>query len=135
MGLVLKGYKMAICLVVDDDVDNRIVASAIAKRCGFQVEEFSFGEEALSFCAKKIPEVIILDWIMPNMSGAEFLFRLRSFDGGQLPYVVMVTGRGEILNIGDSLAAGQSYLAGADSFIAKPYRSGKLAEALNGVRQ
>ena len=69
---------MKTCLVVDDSKVIRKVARHILEALHFNVEEAGDGREALDRCeAGNLPDVILLDWNMPVMSGMEFLRSLR----------------------------------------------------------
>ena len=81
---------MKTCLVVDDSSVVRKVARRILEDIGYQVAEAADGVEALAACKEAMPEVILLDWNMPVMTGFEFLgdaaprARRRSAQGGVL---------------------------------------------------
>ena len=68
---------MKTCLIVDDSKVIRKVARHILETLDFQVEEAGDGREALDRCVAKMPDVVLLDWNMPVMSGMEFLKVLR----------------------------------------------------------
>ena len=68
---------MKSCLIVDDFKVIRKVARHILETLEFEVEEAGDGQEALSRCEAKMPDVVLLDWNMPVMSGMEFLKMLR----------------------------------------------------------
>ena len=68
---------MKTCLIVDDSKVIRKVARHILETLEFQVEEAGDGREALDRCEAKMPDVVLLDWNMPVMSGMEFLKLLR----------------------------------------------------------
>ena len=68
---------MKSCLIVDDSKVIRKVARHILETLEFEVEEAGDGQEALTRCEAKMPDVVLLDWNMPVMSGMEFLRLLR----------------------------------------------------------
>src|SRR3546814_307991 len=68
---------MKTCLVVDDSKVIRKVARHILETLDFEVTEAGDGREALDACLESTPDVILLDWNMPVMSGMDFL-RARS---------------------------------------------------------
>ena len=70
------------CLVVDDSKVIRKVARHILESMSFAVEEAADGQEALTFCRANRPDVILLDWNMPVMSGMEFLGAFNDLDYG-----------------------------------------------------
>ena len=64
---------MKTCLVVDDSKVIRKVARHILETLDFEVSEAGDGREALDACLASPPDVILLDWNMPVMSGMDFL--------------------------------------------------------------
>ena len=68
---------MKSCLVVDDSKVIRKVARHILETLNFAVAEAEDGRQALTHCESSMPDVILLDWNMPVMSGMEFLRALR----------------------------------------------------------
>src|SRR3954453_11072333 len=82
---------MKSCLIVDDSKVIRKVARHILETLEFDVEEAGDGQEALSRCEAKMPDVVLLDWNMPVMSGMEFLKMLRQRGHSDQPKVVFCT--------------------------------------------
>ena len=68
---------MKTCLVVDDSKVIRKVARHILETLNFEVSEAGDGREALDSCLASAPDVVLLDWNMPVMSGMDFLRALR----------------------------------------------------------
>ena len=64
---------MKTCLVVDDSKVIRKVARHILETLDFTVSEAGDGQEALDACRVGTPDLVLLDWNMPVMSGIEFL--------------------------------------------------------------
>jgi two-component system chemotaxis response regulator CheY len=106
------------CLVVDDSRVIRKVACRILADLAFETEEAADGEAALESCRRKMPDVILLDWQIPNMDGAEFLRTLRGQQGGNNPVVVFCTTENDLAHITEALSAG------ADEYIMKPFDRG-----------
>ena len=73
------------CLIVDDSRVIRKVSRHIVETLGFEVDEAADGQEALAKCDEGMPDVILLDWNMPVMSGIEFLTQLRDRPDGRAP--------------------------------------------------
>jgi two-component system, chemotaxis family, chemotaxis protein CheY len=105
---------MKSCLVVDDSKVIRKVARHILETLDFNVDEAEDGREALSRCDENMPDVVLLDWNMPVMSGMEFLRALRQSDRTQ-PKVVFCTTENDIGHIRAAIAAG------ADEYVMKPF--------------
>ena len=116
---------MKTCLVVDDSRVIRKVSRRILEDLGFEVAEAGDGVEAMAWCGAVLPDVVLLDWRMPQMDGLEFLRRLRALRGGDAPKVIFCTVENEIERIREALDAG------ADEFIMKPFDSGIVAGKLS----
>ena len=106
---------MKICLVVDDSKVIRKVARHILETLDFAVDEAEDGREALDRCGTRMPDVILLDWNMPVMSGMEFLRALRQSEHLSQPKVVFCTTDNDVAHIRAALAAG------ADEYVMKPF--------------
>ncbi|MBI2687009.1 MAG: response regulator [Acidobacteria bacterium] len=78
-------------LIVDDNPDARILLKKQLQSLGWAIYEAADGAEALETCAKVLPGVVVLDLMMPNVDGFEFLSRLRATDRGRATPVLVVT--------------------------------------------
>jgi two-component system chemotaxis response regulator CheY len=114
------------CLIVDDSRVIRKVACRILQDLKFATDEAEDGLVALAACRSKMPELILLDWSMPNMNGIEFLKSLRRERGGDQPVVVFCTTENDVAHINEALGAG------ANEYVMKPFDreiiAAKLAE-------
>ncbi len=108
---------MKFCLIVDDSRVVRKVASRIVHDLGFECGEAEDGQKAYEACQQSMPDVIILDWNMPIMSGIEFLEKLRQMEKGKEPKVVFCTTENDMSHIQRAMQAG------ADEYIMKPFDS------------
>ena len=106
---------MKSCLIVDDSKVIRKVARHILETLEFEVEEAGDGQEALSRCEAKMPDVVLLDWNMPVMSGMEFLRALGSETLPHRPKVVFCTTENGMAHIRAAIEAG------ADEYVMKPF--------------
>ena len=79
-------------LVVDDDQDSRQAVSLYLSKAGFAVRSAPNGREALYHLLTAVPDVIVLDLVMPEMSGVEFLHILRSYIRWTTLPVLVLTG-------------------------------------------
>lgn len=118
---------MKTCLVVDDSRVIRKVACRILQDLSFAVEEAENGAEALMACRRKMPDVILLDWQMPQMNGVDFLKALRGETSGNHPVVVLCTTENDPAHIGEAVGAG------ADEYLMKPYDRAMLEAKLAAV--
>ncbi|MDG6077847.1 response regulator [Erythrobacter litoralis] len=106
---------MKTCLIIDDSRVIRKVSRHILESLGFTVEEAENGKEGLDRCMQAMPNVILLDWNMPVMTGIEFITRLRQCDGGDRPKVVFCTTENDVAHIREAISAG------ADEYVMKPF--------------
>lgn len=106
---------MKTCLIVDDSKVIRKVARHILETLDFTVSEAVDGRDALTQCRASTPDVILLDWNMPVMTGIEFITRLRQTDGGDRPKVVFCTTENDVAHIREAISAG------ADEYVMKPF--------------
>ena len=103
------------CLVVDDSRVIRKVSRHILESLGFTVDEAENGREGLDRCSQAMPDVVLLDWNMPVMSGMEFLKLLRQRGHADQPKVVFCTTENDMAHIRAALEAG------ADEYVMKPF--------------
>lgn len=106
---------MKTCLIVDDSRVIRKVSRHILETLGFAVEEAENGKLALDACEAAMPDVVLLDWNMPVMTGIEFLVQLRQRPGGDSPKVVFCTTENDVAHIREAIQAG------ADEYVMKPF--------------
>ncbi len=118
---------MKTCLVVDDSKVIRKVARHILETLGFEVSEAGDGREALAACEVSSPDVILLDWNMPVMSGMDFLRALRETANGAKPKVVFCTTENGMAYIRAAIEAG------ADEYVMKPFDRDTLESKLQIV--
>ncbi|MDP4024139.1 response regulator [Methylobacterium sp. NEAU 140] len=115
------------CLVVDDSAVIRKVARRIIEGLGLAVAEAEDGEQALRACDAAMPDVILLDWNMPNVDGYAFLQALRQSEAGRRPKVLFCTTENDVGAIARALRAG------ADEYIMKPFDRDILTAKLEQV--
>ncbi|MBB5708892.1 response regulator [Sphingomonas xinjiangensis] len=118
---------MKTCLVVDDSKVIRKVARHILETLNFEVREAGDGREALDACLDTPPDVILLDWNMPVMSGMDFLRALKDSDIAQRPKVVFCTTENGMAYIRAAIEAG------ADEYVMKPFDRETLESKLQIV--
>jgi two-component system chemotaxis response regulator CheY len=111
---------MKSCLIVDDSRVVRSVARRFIEAMGFAVDEAGDGQLAVIACEQQMPDVVLLDWNMPVMTGIEFLRHLRARDDGNRPIVIMCTTERDIDHIQEAIAAG------ANEYVVKPFDQATL---------
>ena len=118
---------MKSCLVVDDSKVIRKVARHILETLNFSVDEAEDGRAALERIDLAVPDVVLLDWNMPVMSGLEFLRNLRRLDLPAQPKVVFCTTENDVAHIRAAIEAG------ADEYVMKPFDRETLESKLQIV--
>ncbi len=106
---------MKTCLIVDDSRVIRKVSRHILETLGFAVEEAENGKDGLEHCDAQMPDVVLLDWNMPVMTGIEFITQLRQRPDGAKPKVVFCTTENDVAHIREAISAG------ADEYVMKPF--------------
>lgn len=107
-------------LVVDDESAQRALLSYNLKAAGYNVLTAQDGEEALVMIAEEAPDVVLLDWMLPRVSGIEVCRQIRARPVSGDTAVIMVSARSEE---GDLIRGLET---GADDYIAKPYSINEL---------
>ena len=102
-------------LVVEDEPSQREVLAYNLKAEGFLVISADNGEDALFVVEEEEPDLILLDWMMPNLSGIEVCRRLKSCNETRAIPIVMVSARSEEMDKVRGLEIG------ADDYLVKPY--------------
>ena len=112
-------------LVVEDEPAQREVMSYNFEAEGFRVAQASNGEEALMLVEESAPDVIVLDWMLPNVSGIEVCRRLKMRPETRGVPIIMLSARSEEVDRVRGLETG------ADDYMIKPY---SLVELVARVR-
>lgn len=118
---------MPLIYVVDDEANIRRLASMALVESGMQVETYATGPEFLHALQYKVPDLVLLDWMMPGMDGLELIRRLRENpETINLP-IIMLTAKSEELDkvIGLEL--------GADDYITKPFGVRELPARVRAI--
>jgi DNA-binding response OmpR family regulator len=122
--LTLAHAEGARVLVVDDDpLLVRLVRTHLEK-AGYKVSTAADGEQALEVAANELPDLVVLDLMIPKLDGFEVCRRIREFS---LVPVVMLTARGEPV---DRL---RGFEMGADDYLAKPFVPAELLARVRAV--
>lgn len=112
-------------LVVDDDRIARKVLRAFLEDASYEVTVAEDGKQAIeALMTDDAPPIVILDWVMPGMSGPEVCARLRTAQLKIRPYVLMLSAKNDKTEVVAGLDAG------ADDFLSKPFNLGELLARL-----
>lgn len=115
----------ATVLVVEDEVDIRELVQLTLERANYSVITAEGGEEACRLAASELPDLIILDLMLPDMQGFDVCKRLRGQPRTATIPIIMATARGEEVDVVLGLELG------ADDYIKKPF---SLSELISRVR-
>jgi|UniRef100_UPI00404A161C two-component system, OmpR family, alkaline phosphatase synthesis response regulator PhoP len=114
-------------LIVDDEPDIRELIEYNLKKEGYQVYTASNGQEGVTEAKRVLPDLIILDIMMPKMDGIEACRILRTMNEFKNTFMVFLTARSEEY----SEIAG--FNVGADDYIAKPIKPRALTSRINAI--
>jgi two-component system phosphate regulon response regulator PhoB len=102
-------------LVVEDESAQREVLAYNLEAEGFRVAAAENGEEALMMVEELAPDIIVLDWMLPNVSGIEVCRRLKARSETRNVPIIMLSARSEEVDRVRGLETG------ADDYVIKPY--------------
>jgi PleD family two-component response regulator len=111
---------MTTILVADDDSDLRDILRSVLEPAGFAVIEAADGEEALGIIRARSPGLIILDYIMPRMTGPQVCAQMKQDVLLQHIPIIMLTGKSEVQDKVYGITAG------ADDYLVKPFEPQEL---------
>lgn len=117
-----------VVLLVEDDEELRLTTRLVLERYGFTVTVAADGVEGLECLDREVPDVALVDVMMPRMDGITFIRQVRGRPGveSELP-VIMLTAR----DLPHDQVAG--FEAGADDYVVKPFDGEVLAARLRAV--
>jgi class 3 adenylate cyclase len=122
----LQGFRV---LVVDDDPDMAALLARLLKKEGMAVETVYDGDSALVNAMSSAPDLILLDVMLPGLSGFEVCERLKSDEATALIPIVLVTA------LEDTQSRVKGIEAGCDDFISKPIKSEELIARVKTLRR
>ena len=114
-------------LVVDDQRTLRFIANRALTEAGFEVMEAADGEQAIAALEERLPDLVLLDVVMPGMDGFAVCERIRAQpDTADLPVIIMTA-------LDDENSIVRSYDVGATDFIGKPFSAVVLVQRVRYV--
>ncbi len=114
-------------LIIEDEPDLRELLSFTLSREGYDVMEAETAETALQMLDSTLPDLAIVDWMLPGMDGIELVKRLRRDDVTEDLPIIMLTARGEEP---DKL---KSFDVGIDDYITKPFSPRELLARIKAL--
>ena len=115
-----------ILVVEDEDALSTLLQYNLDKE-GYEVVVAADGEEALTLASERLPDLIVLDWMLPKVSGIEVCRRLRQRTESRNVPIVMLTARGEESDRIRGLDTG------ADDYVVKPFAMSELSARIRAV--
>ncbi|CAO3371962.1 phosphate regulon transcriptional regulator PhoB [Azospirillum sp. YIM DDC1] len=114
-------------LVVEDEADIVTLLKYNLEKEGFRVNAATDGEEALLLAGEQTPNIVLLDWMLPLMSGLEVCRQMRRNSKMRDIPIIMLTARGEEADRVRGLNSG------ADDYITKPFSPTELVARMRAV--
>ncbi|MBI2962888.1 MAG: response regulator [Deltaproteobacteria bacterium] len=114
-------------LVVDDNEDSLKIISRILQTEGFEVSVERNGKDGLAAALEQLPELVIMDIMMPEMNGIEALEKLRALPQTAHIPVILLTAK----SLDEDVLTG--YRVGADYYMTKPFTAKQLVYGVNLV--
>src|SRR6187455_3539527 len=112
-------------LVVDDETSIVDAVATALRYEGFEVEGAATGREALSAVARFDPDLIVLDWMLPDIDGIEVGRRLR--EQGQKTAILFLTAKDAVENKVEALRAG------GDDYVTKPFSLAEIVARTQAI--
>ncbi len=122
-----EGDSMARIVIADDDADIRELVVFKLRHAGHEVLPVADGAAAVEACLSSTPDLVILDVMMPGMSGLDAARALRADDSMAGVPIIMLTARAQEPDIE------QGFDAGADDYVVKPFSPRELASRVAAV--
>ena len=114
-------------LIVDDSRTSLLVESSILRRSNFDVVTASDGDEAVAKAVALLPDIIVMDVVMPRLDGFSACRQLRNDPRTSDIPIILVTTRGEEEHVTTG------YLSGCSDYITKPVDSLELVEKVRNL--
>jgi len=114
-------------ILAEDDPDIQLVARLSLKRAGFTVRVVGNGKEALEAIREEKPDVVLLDWMMPELDGPETCRQLKSDPATTAIPVIFLTAKSQESEIQRGLSLG------AAGYVTKPFDALTLGQQVKNI--
>ena len=114
-------------LIVEDEPEIREMLNFSLTRAGFTVIEAATGEMALQRLDTDLPDILIVDWMLPGMSGVELAKRIRRDELTSALPLLMLTARSEKTDVL------KSFESGIDDYMSKPFSRKELVARIKAL--
>jgi two-component system phosphate regulon response regulator PhoB len=114
-------------LIVEDDEDVRALIAHKLRRAGHEVSEAGDGEQGLAAARASAPDLMVLDWMMPKLTGIEVCAQIRADVDLPQPRILLLTAKSQDSDIALAMKTG------ADAYLIKPFRANDLLERVTAL--
>lgn len=116
-------------LVVDDDRGMRFAMRKVLEKDGYRVDEVANGEQAVMYCERFMPDLVLMDAIMPGMDGFKACSEIQNLPSGKHVPVLIITA------LNDEVSIGRAFSSGATDYISKPVNFSVLRKRIARLLQ
>jgi len=116
-------------LIADDEENIVISLEYLLQRDGYEVQVARNGQEALDAIARHVPHLVLLDVMLPRVSGFDVCQKIRENPAWQGVRVIMLTAKGRDVEMN------KGYALGADAYITKPFSTKELLAQIRSQLQ
>jgi len=114
-------------LVVEDESSVREMIVFALERAGFVIMAAGDAAQAQAMMAQRTPDLMLIDWMMPGLSGIDFTRRLKNSEASRRIPIIMLTARS------DEMDKVQGFDVGADDYVTKPFSPRELVARIKAV--
>ncbi|WP_373820058.1 phosphate regulon transcriptional regulator PhoB [Glaesserella sp.] len=114
-------------LVVEDELAITTLIQFTLEQAGFNVKTAESAEKAMSLIQQELPDLLLLDWMLPGLSGVQFTQQLRTDKRTQDLPIILLTARSEELD------KEQGLNFGADDYVTKPFSPRELVARVKAL--
>jgi DNA-binding response OmpR family regulator len=114
-------------LIADDEPNIVISLEFLMSQAGFEVDSAANGEETLQAVARRLPDLLLLDVMLPVRNGFEVCQTLRQNPAYKALKIVMLTAKGRDTEVSKGLALG------ADAYVTKPFATRELLQTVKSL--
>lgn len=116
-----------VILIADDDPDILELVAFRLERAGYEIVCANDGEEALQLATERVPDLAVLDVMMPKLTGYEVTARIREHEATNRIPVILLTARVQEADVE------RGFEAGADDYLRKPFSPQELRARVQAI--
>jgi DNA-binding response OmpR family regulator len=114
-------------LIADDEPNIVISLEYMLQQSGYEVMVAHDGQEAIDAIARRVPDLLLLDIMMPRLSGYDVCQKIRESEAWRGIHIVMLSAKGREVEIAKGLALG------ADAYVTKPFSTRELLAQIHAL--